>query len=348
MHQFWKIFLGFLTSIVILVTANNAAACSRVLWNNGQTVLVGRTMDWFNPMVTQLYILPEGMKRDGLMGGNTLKWTSKYGSLVTNAGGAASDGMNERGLAGHMLWLAEADYGQRDKQIPSLAISQWLQYYLDNFATVDEAVQFTQDHPFQLITSTFDGKTVTVHLALEDASGDSAVIEYHNGKPKIYHGRQYTVMTNSPPYDEQLKELSQYTGFGGDKPLPGSTEAADRFVRAAYYLQNLPKPKDYRESIAEILSVMQNVAQPYGSPDPSRPNIALTRWSSISDLTNRIYYFTSRESPNIVWIKLKEFNFKKNAPVKTLDLNKHPDLIGDVSKQFVTAKPFVPMSPEKT
>ena len=38
-------------------------ACSRVLWvRSGQPVLVGRTMDWFEPMETNLWTLPRGIK----------------------------------------------------------------------------------------------------------------------------------------------------------------------------------------------------------------------------------------------------------------------------------------------
>jgi len=36
------------------------------------------------------------------------------------------------------------------------------------------------------------------HLALADASGDSAIFEYISGKLVIHHDRKYTVMTNSP------------------------------------------------------------------------------------------------------------------------------------------------------
>ena len=48
-------------------------------------------------------------------------------------------------------------------------------------------------------------------------------------------------MTNSPPYDEQLVLLKQYQGLGGNKPLPGTADADDRFVRGAYYLTKLPE-----------------------------------------------------------------------------------------------------------
>jgi choloylglycine hydrolase len=84
-----------------------------------------------------------------------------------------------------------------------------------------------------------------VHLSLADKTGDSAIIEYIGGKVKIYHSRNYTVMTNSPTFDRQLKLARDHKGLGGDKPLPGTSEASDRFVRASYYLKYLPGPGNY-------------------------------------------------------------------------------------------------------
>ncbi len=323
-----------------------ADACSRVLWNDNKlAVLVGRNMDWFMPMAADLYTLPRGIKRDGMTGKNTLMWTARYGSVVAYSQ-AVSDGMNEKGLAGHLLWLAESDYGQFDPKSPGLNISLWLQYYLDNFATVQEAVEFTEKTPFQIITATIDGRKAGVHIALEDSSGDSVVIEYFGGKPKIHHGKQFTVMTNSPPYHEQLKNLKKYQGFGGDKALPGTTEAADRFVRGAYYLQHLPKPKDAREAVAGVLSVMRNISAPFGESDPKLPNISPTRWRTVCDLTNMAYYFESTTSPNIIWVKFKELDFSEGMPIRKLDLIKNPDRIGDCSKQFERSEPFKVLPPD--
>jgi choloylglycine hydrolase len=47
------------------------------------------------------------------------------------------------------------------------------------------------------------------YLALADSTGDSAVVEWINGKPKIYHYRKYTVMTNSPTFNKQLNNLKK-------------------------------------------------------------------------------------------------------------------------------------------
>ena len=181
-----------------------------------------------------------------------------------------------------------------------------------------------------------------MHLSLADASGDSAIIEYTDGKPKIYHDRKFTVMTNSPSFEEQLANLKQYKAFGGDKDLPGSNEAADRFVRAASYLTSLPKPNTYRENVTYILSVVRNVSAPFSaSGDPKRPNISATRWRTVADLTNKVYYFESTISPNIVWVQLRKLNFKEGTSVRKLDLTKQLDLVGDVSGKFKKAKPFI-------
>ena len=48
--------------------------------------------------------------------------------------------MNEKGLVGNVLYLAEAEYGDADPDKPQISIGAWLQYILDSFATVAEAV----------------------------------------------------------------------------------------------------------------------------------------------------------------------------------------------------------------
>ena len=109
-------------------------------------------MDWLENMQSNLWLFPRGMNREGLAGNNSLTWTSKYGSAIASAYDLAStDGMNEKSLACHMLWLAESDYGIRDENIPGLSISLWLQFFLDSFATVVEAVAYVEDHQFQLL-----------------------------------------------------------------------------------------------------------------------------------------------------------------------------------------------------
>lgn len=294
-------------------------------------------MDWAEEMDTNLWVLPAGVDRIGHGDDpHPLRWTSRYGSLVATVWDlATSDGINERGLAAHVLWLAEADFGDRDPARPALAVSLWPQLFLDLCATVDECVQLMRDMDFQVRTSIEprSGRTGTVHLAVEDKTGDSLIIEHIDGEVLVHHDRANTVMTNSPPFDHQLELRSRYIGFGGTQPLPGTTEAADRFVRASYYLDRLPPATTPERAYAALLSVMRNAAQPFGEPDPVRPNISATVWRTLADLSRGVYVFESSFSPNIVWVRTTDFDF---TTCLRLDLSE-PSLIGDVGALFVAA-----------
>ncbi len=327
--------------------------CSRIVWvgEDGEPVIVGRNMDWFEDMGSNLWIHPRGMKYNGLTSENPLRWTSKYGSVVaTGYDIAATDGVNENGLDGNLLFLAESDYGKRDARLPGVSLSLWLQYFLDNFATVEEAVDHIKKHQFQprpVTAGISEKKPIHLHLSLADKTGDSVIIEFVNGKQVIYHDHRYQVMTNSPTFDLQIEGLRRYKGFGGTEELPGSTKAADRFVRAAYYLRHLPETKEIRHAIAGVFSVMRNVGQPFGTADPDEPNTSPTIWRTVADLTNGLYFYESTTSPNIIWVDLNKIDFAHGSGVRKLNLVDKPDRIGDVTAQFEPVAPFKPAAPDR-
>ena len=154
-----------------------------------------------------------------------------------------------------MLYLTATDFGPRDPSKPAVHAGLWLQYVLDNAADVDEALGLLDK--IQIVPAEARGHNATVHLALEDASGDSAIIEYIDGKAVIHHGRQYRVMTNDPTYDQQLALLKNldFSHPSSDLPLPGNVNPRDRFQRATYYAAMLPQPKtDARRSPASLPS----------------------------------------------------------------------------------------------
>jgi choloylglycine hydrolase len=332
-------------------TTQSAEACTRILLNvKDGPVLVARSMDWASTTAPALTILPRGLQHDGGRVGqeifvkdNPLRWTSKYGSVVTTIYGiGTADGINERGLAAHMLYFPPADYGARDVSKPGLQGALWAQYALDSAATVDEALANLEKIQVVKIEIEANGQTqrATVHLALEDATGDSAILEYINGKLVVYHGRQYRVMTNAPAYNEQLKLLGKrdFANPTMETPVPGNVNPRDRFQRATYYLAVLSKPKTERQGIAGMFSLIRSVSIPYGAP--VNGSTFDTEYRTVSDLTHLHYYFELTVSPNVIWVNLKKLNLEAGASVMTL----HPDnidLSGDVDGKFsASAAPF--------
>lgn len=326
----------------LLVSAPRSHACSLAMWaDTGRSVVVGRNVDWIEDPPTDLWALPRGMKHRGSVKGTPLEWTSQYASIVGVAyGGMVNTGMNEKGLAANCLWLATGEPPARDESKPGLSEAEWPQFYLDRFATVAEAVEYTKANPFQVRGIKMGPLVSNQHLTLQDATGDSAVFEFIDGELKIFHDRRFRVVTNEPSYDQQITNLNQYQGFGGDKPLPGTTEAAARFVRGAYYLTRLPKPESDRQTVAGMLSVMRSMAQPMGTPDPARPNISMTVCTAVFDLTRHAVYYEAASTPYPLWVWLDKLDLKQgNPPLKLADLNK-VDRIGDVTEQMKPAEMF--------
>ncbi|MCW5736222.1 MAG: linear amide C-N hydrolase [Enhydrobacter sp.] len=334
--------------MAIAAASELAEACTRVLWNdNGYAVMVARTMDWPESTEPVLVAFPRGMARDGGKAGgdvvvrdNALQWTSKFGSLATTIYGiGTADGLNEAGLAAHMLYLNAADFGPRDTGKPGLHAGLWAQYLLDNAATVGEALKLFEG--IQIVMVEAKGHKAKVHLAIEDATGDSAIIEFIGGKPVIHHGRQYTVMTNDPTYDQQLAllEKQDFSKPASDMPLPGNVNPVDRFQRATYYKRLLPKPKDEREAAASILAIARNVSVPFGAPYKGF-GIYNTEYRTAANLTEKRYYFELTTSPNVIWIDLAAMDLAAGQPVRSLN----PDdiaLSGNVTASFKPSKaPF--------
>ena len=179
-----------------------------------------------------------------------------------------------------------------------------------------------------------NGAKSTLHLSISDATGNSAIFEYINGNLIIHEGRECQIMTNSPTYDKQLTLNDYWKQIGGLVMLPGTNRASDRFVRASFYIQALPQTSDFHQAVAGVFSVMRNVSVPLGISVPDQPNIASTRWRTVSDQKNKVYYFESTMSPDIFWINFKDLNFNSGAPVRKLTLVNGEIYAGNAAGKF--------------
>lgn len=320
--------------------------CTRMVYlgPNGN-IITGRSMDWKLDLATNLWSLPRGVKRDGRAGANSIEWTAKYGSVVaTGYDICTTDGLNEAGLSANLLWLAESEYPARNGSRPVMSVATWAQYMLDNFATVADAVAALQTEPFDVLTEGVPGeeRLATLHLSMSDSSGDSAIVEYVGGKQVIHHSRDYQVMTNSPVFEQQLAVNAYWEQLGGTVMLPGTNRAADRFARASFYINAIPKVEDPKIALASVFSVVRNVSVPFGISTPDEPNISSTRWRTVAHHTRKLYCFESALTPNVFWVDLNKLDLSEGAPVRKLDLGRDESntFAGESSAEFEVAEPF--------
>ena len=147
----------------------------------------------------------------------------------------------------------------------------------------------------------------------------------------------------TPLFDEQLALNEYWKQIGGTVMLPGTNRAADRFARASFYVNAIPKDEDPVIALASVFSVIRNVSVPFGITTPNEPNISSTRWRTVADQKRKLYFFESALTPSTFWVDLKQVDFSsQTGKVKKLDLGKDQRNVfsGNTVKDFKEAEPF--------
>jgi penicillin V acylase-like amidase (Ntn superfamily) len=245
-------------------------------------------------------------------GRDTVSWTSVYGSVTFTCYGRdfIESGMNEAGLV-----MTEASLGAEyppDDGRPGVSCTQWMQYQLDNFATVAEVVEHIDDlRP--------DGEGF--HHLVSDAAGDCAVIEYEDGRPLIYTGEDVVVcaITNTT-HSRALGHLSMDSAFGGDSDIRAGSDSYGRFVRMADMMRDYEPPGDGAQT-DYALSVLGEVE----SDETLR--------SVVYDCGGMRVLWRTSGNRDVRWLTMESLDLSPGAPVLMLDIDAGG--LGDASRLLV-------------
>ena len=184
-----KILRSALLMAAAALSIGQSVACSRVVFRSDSTdvVMVGRTLDWRTPIPTDLYIMPRGIARESYDTEEGIKWTSRYGSVVSvGYDMGVSEGLNEAGLSVNILYLPGTVYTRDHETRKKMSATVWALYVLDNFATVDEAVaQLRKDEFYIDAPAMPEGSASTTHMAISDSTGKQQ--SCHSCKHNLFH-----------------------------------------------------------------------------------------------------------------------------------------------------------------
>lgn len=190
----------FLSSLLFLYSLFGFS-CTTFVIHHGDELVFGRNLDWSsdngilvvnqrNQSKTAIVFPPD----------KPVTWVSKYGSVSFNQFGKEFPfgGMNEKGLVVEIM-VAPATYPKTDSR-PALNELQWIQYQLDNAATVEEVI--ANDKLIRLRKVSQD-----LHFLIADKTGAVAVIEFQKGKMVVYKGEDlpFPVLENDR-YETSLKK----------------------------------------------------------------------------------------------------------------------------------------------
>ena len=285
MKSMLKIFV-----IIVCLSSNLHAqqiGCSAFVLNKGK-IFLGKNLDWALGNGLILFNPRGEIKKSITSEGPAEEWTSKYCSITFNHFGKnlPLGGMNERGLVMEELstWPSEYPY---DEKLPSLNELEWIQYNLDTYSSVEEVITKAED----VNISKF---AFRLHYILSDSTGNTAVIEFIDGKTKIYSGESlpYPVLSNNN-YKELLKYIYSLKKSGRINLKAAASQ--DRFVT----LVNLLSHDVNGESIDEqhAMSFLEAVW------------VSDTRWSVVYEITCKEIYYGTDKSTKTKQINFSGFNF---------------------------------------
>ncbi len=340
-----------LTAVIAVQQASyDVAMCTSIFWNtNPDLMIVGRNEDYITASHPSLVVTPRGVRRRGTSDpgkrAGSASWTVDYGNVAVYANNRfPNDGLNEAGLTARTLYYVDGDPNQSvapDDDRTELDEDHWVSFVLDRFATVKEAVAAIRDEVYIVSVTGEAGSGFSYatpkHLTIADATGDAAVIEIENGALTIFHGPEYRILTNPPDYRAELENAARYQDAAAEE-LPVSWSAADRFVRADYFLRHLPQPRgnDAATGYGFMYSILGSCAMPAGLPAPEEDRElteqlvasltdpsetyggSATYFQSISDLTNRHYRFKSLMAPSDVYLDLADDDLADGQPVRVI------------------------------
>lgn len=286
--------------LALSIIGSPAYACSWAAFANGKAALVARTMDWYCNDNAIMKGHGRNMPVKAADSPNALEYRSKYASLQVHSfdNGPVSEGMNEKGLQGSMLYLEGSRQPAALPARKDVCILNLVSYALDNFASVQELVDSLSR--INIISPDFslpgsDGKRLAykkgelpLHFAFADASGDKVVIEFLKGELNIYHGKEHSAMTNEPAYEVHL--AVEAFGLRPD----GSIGTIDRWGRARAYLRDMHERgvADSGRALAAMRGLLASVWAGTEEIDRTENEVYPTIWGALADQNSKKYYVT--------------------------------------------------------
>ncbi|HEX7845490.1 MAG TPA: linear amide C-N hydrolase [Chitinophagaceae bacterium] len=285
----------------------SATACTTFFINKNGQMVFGRNYDWVTDagmVCTNLRGLSKTSMKTA--GGGTINWVSQYGSITFNQYGKEfpTGGMNEKGLVVELMWLDETKYPKADSR-PAVDVLQWVQYQLDNCATIEEVI--ATDKKIRIAGT----GNAPLHYLIADAKGNAATIEFLEGKMVLHTGKDLplAVLTN----DTYKKALhSSYIG---------SNNSLERFHKACTMLNKFETTTVDRPITDYAFDMLAEVAQ--GN---------FTKWSIVYDITNKTIHFKTNRFNEVKQVSFSSFDLSCKPVSKVWDMNQKAN--GNINKNF--------------
>ncbi len=311
--------------------------CTAAVYTTKDTYF-GRTLDYEFSYGEEIVLFP---RRQELSMRHRVSMKEHYAILgMAHAAGEYPlfyDAVNEKGLGmAGLNFVGNAFYQKPREGAENITQFELIPWILGKCATLSEARAVLEN---LVITDTPFSPQLPVsplHWMLADATGSIVVEAMADG---IHvHDNPAGVMTNNPPFEQQMFLLNQYMGLSEKQPvntfapeiplttysrgmgalgLPGDLSSTSRFARAAFVRAHSLSGESEEESVSQFFHILGSVDQQRGCCEVKEGHYEISLYTSCCNLNKGIYYYTTYENHQISAVNMY-----------------HEDLDGDTLHRF--------------
>lgn len=238
------------------------------------------------------------------------------------------EAVNETGLCMAGLNFPEnAFYFPPKEGAANYASFELIPLLLGSCSTVEEAVAHLRD--IRIVDTAFSPELppAPLHWLLSDKNSSVTVESMECGLQ--IHENPVGVLTNNPPFENQLFQLNNYMSLSTCQPqnsfckslplkvysrgmgaigLPGDLSSSSRFVRAAFVRANSVAGEDENESVSQFFHILGSVEQQRGCCRLTDGQCEITIYTCCVNADRGIYYYTSYGNSQITAVDMHREN----------------------------------------
>lgn len=238
------------------------------------------------------------------------------------------DAVNEKGLAMAGLNFAQnAHYNGCSNDKDNIAQFEFIPWILSQCVSVKEAKELISR--INITNTPFSASLPVAELHWIIADRDEAItVESVKDGIHVYEN-PVGVLTNNPPFPEQLFNLNNYMHLSPSEPknhfsdklnlhaysrgmgamgLPGDLSSQSRFVRASFVKMNSLSGKSENESVSQFFHILGSVDQQRGCCDVGNEQYEITIYASVCNCDRGIYYYTTYDNRQICAVDMHKEN----------------------------------------
>ena len=238
------------------------------------------------------------------------------------------DAVNEKGLGMSGLnFPGNAYYRKPKADRDNISQFEFIPWILGQCATVEEAKMLIDK--INLIDTPFrdDMSVAQLHWIIADKN-EALTVESVKDGIEVYNN-PVGVLTNNPPFNEQLFQLNNYMYLSSSSPqnhfseklclteysrgmgalgLPGDLSSQSRFVRASFVKMNSVSGDSELESVSQFFHILGAVDQQRGCCHTGDGKFEVTIYTSCCNADKGIYYYTTYDNHQITAVDMNREN----------------------------------------